>query len=159
MKHFFKSFLRFGLLAVLLSSCFLSQAIAHEHDAPHGGTLVELGKEFAHVELVLNTQEGLLIAYILDGEAEKSVRIDQLTIEMKIVGAEAKNLSFSAHENVLTGETAGDTSEFRIQDPFFKKLTKFDAVFTNLKVRGTSFKDVSFNFPDGNEENGKVSNE
>ena len=37
-----------------------------------GGTLVELGNEFAHVELVLDSNAGSLTAYVLDGEAQES---------------------------------------------------------------------------------------
>ena len=47
----------------------------HEHTAPHGGALVGLGKEFAHVELVLEKATGKLTGYVLDGEAEKPVRL------------------------------------------------------------------------------------
>ena len=46
----------------------------HEHTAPHGGTLVVFGNEFAHIELVLDQTTGKLTAYVLDGEAEKSVQ-------------------------------------------------------------------------------------
>jgi hypothetical protein len=42
----------------------------HEHTAPHGGSLVEFGEEFAHIELVLDSATGVLTAYVLDGEAE-----------------------------------------------------------------------------------------
>ena len=51
------------------------QAHHHEHTAPHGGTLVALGEEFGHLELLLNKETGELTAYVLDGEAEKPVRL------------------------------------------------------------------------------------
>ena len=39
-------------------------ATAHQHHAPHGGILVELGEEFAQVELVLDPVAGSLTAYM-----------------------------------------------------------------------------------------------
>ncbi|MBK7495896.1 MAG: hypothetical protein IPI28_11060 [Candidatus Omnitrophica bacterium] len=39
----------------------------HHHAAPHGGTMVALGDHMAHLELVLDSQNGTLTAYILDG--------------------------------------------------------------------------------------------
>ena len=47
----------------------------HEHVAPHGGALVELGEELAHLELVHDPTTGTLTAYVLDGEAEQAVRV------------------------------------------------------------------------------------
>src|SRR5205085_2013512 len=54
----------------------------HEHTAPHHGQLVELGEEFAHVELVLDRKAGRLTAYVLDGEAEQPVRVTQPTLTL-----------------------------------------------------------------------------
>lgn len=34
-----------------------------------------LGEEFGHLELLLNKETGELTAYVLDGEAEKPVRL------------------------------------------------------------------------------------
>ena len=45
----------------------------HHHVAPHGGTLVVFGNEFAHLELVLDLSVGKLDAYFLDGMAVMGV--------------------------------------------------------------------------------------
>jgi len=37
---------------------------------PHGGTLVALGAEFAHTELLPDSSTGTLMAQVLDGEAD-----------------------------------------------------------------------------------------
>src|SRR5258708_19176066 len=57
---------------------------AHEHHAPHGGTLVEVGEDFAHVELLPDLQQGNLTVYILDGEAENPIRIHQPSMDLII---------------------------------------------------------------------------
>ncbi len=132
----------------------------HEHTAPHGGTLVVLGEEFAHLELVLDPGAGSLTGYILDGEAENAVRIGQEYIEIIIDesvppgrGAERSEyaLTLKAVSNVLTGETAGDTSEFAVQSDKLKGVRKFDAVISAVNIKGQTFRNVGFRFPEGNE--------
>lgn len=123
----------------------------HEHKAPNGGTLVVLGEEFVHIEFVLNAETGSLTAYVLDGEAEKSVRVTQTELALKIEKPFKGTIKLSAVENSLTGEKSGDTSEFRGQSDQLKSLRDFDAEIETAKVKGKEFKDVHFNFPKGNE--------
>ena len=65
-----------SILAVL-ALVFAANVSAHQHKAPHKGTLVEFGEEFAHLELVLDQATGKISAWVLDGEAEKAVRVAQ----------------------------------------------------------------------------------
>ena len=125
----------------------------HEHSAPHGGTLVVLGDEFAHIELVLDQGTGELTAYALDGEAESPIRIEQDEIEMKIDAArnDGYTLKLKAVSNVLTGETAGDSSEFSVQSDKLKGVERFSAVITSITIKGKKFEEVEFGFPEGNE--------
>jgi hypothetical protein len=122
----------------------------HEHSAPHGGALVELGEEFAHVELTLNAATGALTAYALDGEAEKSVRVKQSEIEIAVKNPSVM-IKLGAVSNALTGETAGDTSEFLGQLDRLKGATDFEGVIKTISIKGKQFKDVKFNFPRGAE--------
>ena len=125
----------------------------HEHTAPHGGTLVVLGDELAHLELVLDAETGKLTAYVLDGEAENPIRLEQEEIEMKIGdgGKDYSTLKLKAVPNVLTGETAGDSSEFSVQSDRFKGIERFGAVITSITIKGKKFGEVEFGFPEGNE--------
>ena len=127
----------------------------HEHTAPHGGTLVVFGDEFAHIELVLDQTTGKLTGYVLDGEAEKSVRLSQKTIELKIhredIGADF-SLQLSGVANVLTGETEGDTSQFVVQSDGLKGASEFHAEIASIAIKGQMFTDIDFEFPEGNEE-------
>jgi hypothetical protein len=160
----------FAILALVLSVSVLRAADQghdvpdeehhHEHTAPHGGTLVVLGEEFAHLELVLDPGAGSLTGYILDGEAENAVRIGQEYIEIKIKdtlppgGVSDKSgyaLILKAVSNVLTGETAGDTSEFAVQSDRLKGVRKFDAVISAIEIKGQTFRNIGFQFPEGNE--------
>jgi hypothetical protein len=122
----------------------------HEHSAPHGGTLVEFGEEFAHLEIVLDAATGRLTAYALDGEAEKAVRLKQPNLEITIK-APATTIRLDGVANSLTGETADDTSEFAGQSDKLKGASEFDGVIKTISIRGKQFNNVAFNFPKGNE--------
>ena len=134
-------------------------ARAHEHKAPHKGTLIEFGEEFAHLELVIDSASGKISAWVLDGEAEKAVRVAQAEIEIKVTKAEkpgtgpaeAFSVTVKAVASALTGEKVGDTSEFSGQSDKLKDLKVFDAVVAEITVKGKPFKDTKFNFPKGNE--------
>ena len=91
-----------------------SAAPVHLHRAPHGGTLVELGEEFAHVELLVDGTTGAATAFVLDGEAEGSFPVAQPALEFtgRRDGPEFP-FALAAVANPLTGETVGRTSEFR----------------------------------------------
>jgi hypothetical protein len=118
----------------------------HEHSAPHGGALVELGEEFAHVEVVLDVATGKLTAYALDGEAEKSVRVKQSEIEIAVKNP-AVTIKLGGVANALTGETADDTSEFSGRSDRLKGAANFDGVIKTISIKGRQFKEVAFDFP------------
>jgi len=118
----------------------------HEHKAPHGGFLIELGEEFSHVELLIDHDSGRITAYVLDGEAEQSLRIKQSELEIDLE-APVISIKLSAVANVMTGETVGDSSEFSGQSDFLKGLDTFYAVLKKISVRGSDFQDVTFKYP------------
>src|SRR5687768_4888823 len=80
--------LLFGVLAITtLAACGKKEHAdekhgKHAHVAPHGGILVELGDHAYNLELVRHNEAGKLSAYVLDGHAEKFVRINTPTIEL-----------------------------------------------------------------------------
>jgi hypothetical protein len=124
--------------------------VEHEHSAPHGGALIELSEEFAHIEIVLDAATGRLTAYTLDGEAEKAIRIKQSEIEI-VVENPAITIKLGGVANALTGEKTEDTSEFSGQSERLKGATDFEGVIKTISIKGKEFKDVAFNFPKGNE--------
>ena len=127
----------------------------HEHTAPHGGTLVVFGNELAHIEFVLDQTTGKLTGYVLDGEAEKSVRLSQTTIDLKIHREDIQSefmLQLSGITNVLTGETEGDTSQFEAQSDALKGASEFHAEIVSIAIKDQMFTNINFEFPEGNEE-------
>ena len=124
----------------------------HEHHALHGGTLVVLGEEFAHLELILDAATGKLTLWTLDGEAENAVRVSQTTVRLKIgSGADACDLDLVAVGSALTGETSGNTSQFEGSSPRLVGLKRFDGTVESVTVKGQSFEKTAFRYPEGNE--------
>lgn len=127
---------------------------SHEHHAPHGGTLIELGEEFAHVELMLDDSTGTLTAYVLDGEAEHPVRLkdDALVVFIKAgKGGPELRVELTAIANKLTGEQRGDTSEFRGTEERMRGQKSFSGRLERIAVKGQEFKDVPLEYPKGSE--------
>ncbi len=142
-----------GLFAALLWGA--QPLAAHEHKPPHHGTLVRLGDEFAHLELVLEPAYGRLTAYALDGEAEKPVRLKARSLAIFVTprqpAGQPFTLTLKAVADPLSGETVGDTSEFDVSVSRLQGLSDFDGKLVDLRIRGRRFRNVSFNYPRGNE--------
>lgn len=127
----------------------------HQHHPPHGGTPIELGEEEYHVELVMDGAAGKLQAFILDGEMENFVRSSAPKLEITAtVAGKPRAIVLAAVPNPETGETVGDTSLFEAQADWLKNAGEFDAVLKEVTVRGTTFSNVKFNFPKGNDTDG-----
>lgn len=117
----------------------------HVHAAPHGGTLVVLAEEFAHVELVLDPEAGTLTAYCLGPHADTPVRIPAPSIPVTVnVGGAPTELVLAAVADRLSGETVGDTSEFSVRDERLVGLGELHGVIHAVSLRGRDFTDVAF---------------
>ena len=125
----------------------------HHHEAPHGGTLIAFGEEFAHLELVLDSKTGDLTGYALDGEAQKAVRLTQAEIGLQLYSRDLDTTvtaKLKASENALTGEKAGDTSQFEANVPGLKGKSHFKVIVEQISIRGSEFKNTRAKFPEGN---------
>jgi hypothetical protein len=145
--------LLFGVLAITTLVACGKKDHAHEkhgehtHVAPHGGTLVELGDHAYNLELVRNNEAGKLSAYVLDGHAEKFVRINTSAIELVAMpGGTFTRLSLKAIANPVTGETVGDTSQFEAQADWLKTAGEFAGIVT-AEIRGVKFEKVEYTLP------------
>jgi len=57
---------------------------AHPSKGPHGGPLIELGKEEYHAELVHDEKAGSVTIYVLDHEGKKPVAIDAKEVRINL---------------------------------------------------------------------------
>lgn len=111
---------------------------------------MELGEEFAQLELVLDSATGGLTAYALDGEAERPVRLTQPAMALTITIPEVLapiSVDLQPVENPLTGEKAGDTSQFQAVVPELKGRRLFRGTVAIVTLRGQTFERVPFNVP------------
>jgi hypothetical protein len=117
----------------------------HAHQAPHGGTLIELGDHQFNLELLHDRGAGTLTAFVLDGHAEHAVRVPANEIRL-LLDREGRTepLSLAAVANPLSGETVGDTSEFRAEAEWLKEATMVSGHIAAITVRGVTFRDVAF---------------
>ncbi len=115
----------------------------HAHTAPHGGLLVILGEETAHVELLHDADKGELRAYLLGAHADSPVRVAQESIELTLDGVD-QTLTLAAVASALSGETVGDTSEFALTDPALKGASLKGGTIAKIEMLGMVYEAVVF---------------
>src|SRR6185503_16324068 len=72
---------------------YVAHHAAHDDQGPHGGQLIEIGRNHAyHAEMVIDQQTGAINVYLLDRDL-KDMEIEQGTITLAVSG---NNLSQSA---------------------------------------------------------------
>lgn len=121
-----------------------STPAGHAHAAPHGGSLVELGEEFAHLELVWDQASGRLSVFVLDGEASNGVRLQRKELVLTSGGQKYTLLPVASS---LSGETENDTSHFQGTLGELRGKNAWEAELLEITVRGTKFEHVDIDFP------------
>lgn len=134
----------------------------HAEKGPHGGALVAIGEEAAHLEFVLDAETGKLTAYVLDGEAEKALPIKQATLQLALTleahaGAKDEKKedlpesTLALTLSAVSPAADGTATEFAGQDDKLKGADEFEAALNSITVGDKQFKAVSFKYPEGNE--------
>lgn len=112
----------------------------HPSEGPHHGSLIELGKEAFHAELVHDEKNGSITIYVLDGAAKKSVPIkaESLLINTQHDG---KGQQFTLTAAPESSDPKGQSSRFRTQDKKLGELLDKDDVTARLvlEIDGKSF--------------------
>ena len=85
----------------------------HPSEGPHHGTLVELGKEEFHAEVVHDGDT--VTVYMLDAHAEKSVPIDAMEVTINVVH-QGKPEQFKLPATPDANDGAGKSSCFALTD-------------------------------------------
>ncbi len=110
---------------------------AHPDHGPHGGELVELGKEEYHIEITHDS--GPVTFYVLDGAVVEAVAIDapKLMVSLKHEG-EVKSFELDADRQAEDAE--GKSSRFRSDDQQFSKWMNAHAEgAVMVSVQGKSY--------------------
>lgn len=115
----------------------------HHHHAPHHGSLTMLGDHAAQIELVVDAESGKVDAYVLDGEAEKPLTVDQAELELAITladAAEPLTLKLTPKDPAAQGDG------FSAQDDKLKGVTAFKGTVTTLKIADKTHEKVAVEF-------------
>jgi len=85
----------------------------HDHPSkgPHGGPLIELGKEEYHVEMIHDDAAGVVTFYVLDGKAQKAVPIPAVEVIVNLKH-DGKPEQFKIPAQADTKDPAGNSSRF-----------------------------------------------
>jgi len=101
----------------------------HGHEAPHGGILNVIGKELAHVEVLI--EGDTLEAWFVGGgqDTGRSVRIKAAEIPLKVAspGKGEMKLVLRASPLKLAGEKAGDCSHYVAKAKWLSEVKEFEA--------------------------------
>lgn len=86
-----------------------------DHEAPHGGTLIELGEHAYHAEIVFDEKTHSILIYLFDGEAKGRVGIEAKALTLKIGdGDKAESHALNAQPQKTDAE--GKASRFASSD-------------------------------------------
>lgn len=117
----------------------------HQHAAPHGGMLVEVGNHQFNVEIVHDAATGTLTLYTLDAHAENFVRTAMPAIELSVTaGGQTRILTLHPVANAATGETVGATSQYQAEAAWLKGTSGLTGIITRLDFNGAAFEQVPF---------------
>jgi hypothetical protein len=115
----------------------MDDSTGHPDHGPHGGELVELGKEDFHAELIHG--DGGVSLYVLDGSATETVAIaaEKLVVSLKRFG---KVASFDLAANPDANDPAGKISRFSSADPKLHAWLDADAEgVVTVQIEGKSY--------------------
>ena len=103
---------------------------AHPSEGPHHGTLIELGNEEYHAELVHDIEAGTVTIYLLDASGKEPVAIEaeELTINVK-AGDEAAQFKLPAAD-----AADGKASKFTSSETDLAEALDEDGAETTLVV-------------------------
>ena len=117
-----------------------AHAHAHPAEGPHHGSLIELGRDDFHAELVHDDAANTVTIYMLDGAAKDAVPIDakQLTLNL-LVGGKPQQFQLAAQPQSTDPE--GRCSAFGCtSEPMCKALdAKGTTGRLNVEVSGKRF--------------------
>lgn len=134
------------------SSAAVNSHDSHDHatKGPHSGTLIELGNEKYHAEL-LHDKESVII-YILDGSATKANPIDTTEVVINLVH-DGKPSQFQLTASPDSEDPVGKSSRFILKNArFIEELEHAESgAKLNVLIDGKSYRgDIHHNHKDHN---------
>lgn len=122
----------------------------HVHAPPHGGTPVQLGDEVYHLELVTDTTEGEMLAYLYDGHFHDPVTVAETNFVLQARwNGTTESLSFVRRPDPATGFLLPTSALFGARADWLKANPPFEGTLPLITLGGRSFTNVVFPYPRG----------
>jgi hypothetical protein len=135
----------------------------HAEKGPHGGALVAFGDDVAHLEVVFDADAGKITAYVLDGEAEKPLKIKADKLQLTFVAGhhheEAKDKKPEAKDEddktgavtlaAVDADADGMATQFAGAADDLKGAEEFEAVLESIRFDKIEFEKQRFKWPEG----------
>lgn len=109
---------------------------AHEHKAPHGGHLIELGSHEYNAEVLFDATSKLITIYVLDAHAENPVAVAVADISFHMAhGDHEDEITLKAEPQ--TGDAEGKSSKFvsEPQHEHLKEISDIEALHGHVHVK------------------------
>lgn len=145
----------FGLLLIALAAvvaCRDSQRSGHDHShgPPHGGTPVLVAEHKYHLELVRDETNGVMQAYVLDGDLHDFIRVPESNFTLTAtMNGKAERLEFQRMTNAQSPNLAEPSFVFEGRAEWVKGATNFEGLIPSLTLKGQTFTNITFPFPKG----------
>ncbi|MBC7856465.1 MAG: hypothetical protein IAF94_23795 [Pirellulaceae bacterium] len=88
---------------------------AHPEEGPHGGDLIELGKEEYHAEMTHDDETHIVTIYLLDSAAKASVPVEAKELVVNLT-LEGKGVQFKLPALPQESDPEGKSSRFQLAD-------------------------------------------
>jgi hypothetical protein len=113
---------------------------AHPSEGPHHGSLIELGGEEYHGELVHDEKAGTVTVYVLDGSAKQAVPIDAPAVTINVKHASGAD-QFPLKAQPDASDPEGRSSRFVSNDAKLARLLDAEGTEARLmlKIEGKSY--------------------
>jgi hypothetical protein len=133
-----------GCLAAALGCRDAQESHGHSHGPPHGGTPVVVAEHKYHLELVRDATNGVMQAYVLDGDLHDSIAVPETNFAlMASFGGKTERLDFQRTS------PADPSSLFEGRAEWVKNAKSFEGVIPSITLKGQTFTNVTFPFPKG----------
>jgi hypothetical protein len=109
----------------------------HMHAPPHGGTPVQLGDEVYHLELVADTTEGKMLAYLYDGHFHDPVLVPETNFVLQArLNSATESLSFARLPNPANGQLPTASALFGARADWLKTNPPFEGTLPLITLGG-----------------------
>jgi hypothetical protein len=128
-----------------------SDGSGRSKNPPHGGTPVLVAAHKYHLELVRDGNRGVIQAYVLAANLHDFIPVPEtnFTLRAMVSRGQTEHLEFQRVTNSTTATLADPSFLFEGRAEWVKVVKNFDGLIPAITVKGATFTNISFPFPEG----------